>query len=147
MINVIFQKAKIIRSATPYSFRLFFQKLEIFKINSNKHKELNESIQPELLLALPILPCEIFYVAYNKIVTCPDKNCFNFKNLFDYEKNNLIISDSLNNDIIRKEKFFEDEDHNNNLKKDNNINKENLIVEKDNNILISSTRSLNNTGN
>jgi hypothetical protein len=143
MVNTIFLRAKIIRSATPYSFRLFFQKLEIFNPNSNKHKELNETFQPELLLALPILPCEIFYVAYNKIVTCPDKNCFNFKNLFDYEKNNLITSEISNNGNSRKEKFFEDEDNNNSGNGHNSVNKENLIDIKDENILLSSIRSLN----
>lgn len=137
MINKIFHKAKIIRSATPYSFRLFFEKLEIFKPNSKKHKELNERIQPEQLIALPILPSEIFYVAYNKIVTCPDKNCQNFKNLFDYEKNNLVNNDfeingnNANNAIRSNIGFFEEEGNNGNSNINNagcinnNIDKEN----------------------
>ena len=105
MIEKIFNNAKVIRSATPYSFRLYFDKLEILKQDSKRHKELFERLQPELLIALPILPSEIFYVAYNKIVTCPDKNCFHFKNLFDYEKN--LIPEIKENE--KNLSFFEDE--------------------------------------
>jgi hypothetical protein len=113
MINIIFDNAKIIRSSTPYSFRLFFEKLEIFKLNSKRHKELFEKFQPEFLLALPIFPSEIFYIAYNKIINCPDKNCQNFKNMFLFdnenfnEKNeNLLDSKNEVDYNYNKEEFF-----------------------------------------
>lgn len=104
MIDEIFENAKKIRAVTPYSYRLFFSQLDIFKPFSRRHKELFEHYQPENLLCMPLLPSEIFYIAYNKIVSCPDKNCKYFNNLYDSESQlnyissdkNLRDSDSLN---------------------------------------------------
>jgi len=96
MIDKVFENAKKIRAVTPYSFRLFLNQLDIFKPFSKRHKELFEHYQPENLLCLPILPSEIFYIAYNKIVSCPDKNCRFFNNLYDFENNNCIFTDKSN---------------------------------------------------
>lgn len=94
MIDIVFENAKRLRAVTPYSFRLFFGQLDIFKPFSRRHKELFEHYQPENLLCLPMLPSEIFFIAYNKIVSCPDKNCRYFNNLYDVENQiNFITSE------------------------------------------------------
>ncbi len=105
MIDIIFENATKIRSITPYSFRLFFNKLDIFKIFSKRNKELFDYYQPENLLCLPIFASEIFFIAYNKIVSCPDKKCRFFNNLYnnDIDKSNIIITEK-NNHILNEYK-------------------------------------------
>lgn len=72
-----------IKNTTPFSFRLMARKLEIFKPKSNRLKDLFDLYEPESMLAMPILPSEIFQIAYNNIVSCPDNICKNFKNLYE----------------------------------------------------------------
>jgi hypothetical protein len=72
-------RAKEIRQQTPYSYKLLARKLEIFKPRSTRLKELFSLYEPESLLCLPILPSEVFFIAYNNIVGCPDFDCGNFK--------------------------------------------------------------------
>lgn len=87
IIDKIFESARILRTITPYSFRLFFSQLDIFKPFSKRHKELFEHYKPDKLTCLPIMPSEVFFIAYNNIITCPDKHCRFFNNLYDYEQN------------------------------------------------------------
>ena len=88
-VEFIFQRARQIRQQTPFSFKLFARKLEIFKPRSTRLKELFTIYEPESMLCLPILPSEIFYIAYNNIVGCADYECKNFKYSFE----NDIYSD------------------------------------------------------
>jgi len=120
MIDIIFENAKRIRSITPYSFRLFFNKLDVFKPFSKRHKELFEHYQPENLMCLPILPSEIFFIAYNKIVSCPDKNCRYFNNLYnnDIDNSNMIFSEKNNRSL--NENKNADTNYNGNIAETNN---------------------------
>ncbi len=79
----IAKRAKEIKQQTPYSFKLLAKKLEIFRPRSNRLKELFTLYEPESLLCLPVLPSEVFFIAYNNIVGCPDYDCGNFKSI-DY---------------------------------------------------------------
>lgn len=97
-LEKIAKRAKEIKQQTPYSFKLLAKKLEIYKPRSNRLKELFLLYEPESLLCLPVLPSEVFFIAYNNIVGCPDYDCGNFKNI-DYndifggkhEKSKLFI--------------------------------------------------------
>jgi len=111
MIDKVFENAKKIRAVTPYSFRLFFSQLDIFKPFSRRHKELFEHYQPENLICLPILPSEIFYIAYNKIVSCPDKNCRYFNNLYDLENQLNYISSEKNESVSHSVINFNNEEN------------------------------------
>jgi hypothetical protein len=75
--------AKDLRNKTPYSLRLIANKLDIFKPYSIQLKQLFFFYQPENFLAMPILASEIFFIAYNNIVTCPDICCKNFRKYFN----------------------------------------------------------------
>lgn len=133
MIDIIFENARRLRAETPYSFRMFFSYLDIFKPFSTRHKELFEYYQPETLICLPMLSSEIFFIAYNKIVSCPDKSCKFFNNLYDYE-NGLIASekqfnenhcqDNNSNNFFNEEesniKNFSESNNNNNTNSNNN---------------------------
>lgn len=89
-VESVFNYAKELRAKTPYSLRLFARKLEIFMPNSQRLKELFHLYEPENMMALPLLPSEIFYIAYNNIVSCPDLMCKNFKNAFDEEEKEIL---------------------------------------------------------
>ncbi len=118
IIDKVFENAKKLRAVTPYSFRLFFGQMDIFKPFSRRHKELFEHYQPENLLCMPILPSEIFFIAYNKIVSCPDKNCRYFNNLYDIdnqinyivsEKNDSALNSACNNNTNNQENYLNNE--------------------------------------
>lgn len=85
MIDEIFENAKKFRALTPYSFKLIFEEMEIFKPKCKKHRENFDFYKPEYFLCLPIMPSEIFCITYNNIVKCPDKNCLNFIDLKELE--------------------------------------------------------------
>jgi hypothetical protein len=142
MINDIFNNAKIIRAFTPYSFRLFFEKLEIFKPNSKKHKELYERFKPEFLLGMPIFPSELFFITYNKIVNCPDKNCQNFKNF----KNLLSDIDYIENEVDKNN--YENYNNHNNINPypylDSNINIDNKDILNNNNEYLMGSKEIKN---
>jgi hypothetical protein len=82
----IFNRAKVIRYNTPYTIRLFARRLEIFKPGSTKLKELFDKFEPENFLTMPILPSEVFNIAYNNIISCPDNRCSNFKNKYEFDR-------------------------------------------------------------
>jgi hypothetical protein len=85
-VENVFNYAKTIRQNTPYSIRLMVRRLEIFKPNSVRLKDLFYFYEPENMTSFPILPSEIFNIAYNNIISCPDSQCSNFKNLYDNDK-------------------------------------------------------------
>ncbi len=45
---------------------------------------------------MPILPSEVFFIAYNNIVSCPDLMCKNLKNIFDDDWE-IVNSEEKNN--------------------------------------------------
>ena len=73
-IDQIYKCAIDLRSKTPYSFRLFAQKLDVLKHKSKQHKVKYDLYHPDQLICLPILPSEIFYICYKNIIKCPDEN-------------------------------------------------------------------------
>jgi len=107
MIDEIFTNAKRLRAITPYSFRLFFDKMEIFNPFSIRHKENFELYKPESILCLPILPCEIFYITYNNILKCPDNRCENFIDKEELEKYNENFDIGENKREINEKDDFE----------------------------------------
>ena len=108
MVDEIFENAKKLRAITPYSFRLFFDKMEIFNPFSTKHKENFEKYKPESILCLPILPSEIFYITYNNLLKCPDRRCENFIDKEELEEYNEIYDngDNARNERIKREGHF-----------------------------------------
>jgi len=87
-VDTIFQRAKKIKEQTPHSLKLLVMKLEIFKPKSTRLKELFLLYEPESLLCLPILPSEVFFIAYNNIIKCPDYECRNFINYEEFDAYN-----------------------------------------------------------
>lgn len=116
MVDEIFENAKRLRAITPYSFRLFFDKMEIFNPFSNKHKENFELYKPESLLCLPILPSEIFYITYNNLLKCPDRSCQNFIDKEELDNYNEMCDnpDNTKNERIKREAHYNDNFHNSN---------------------------------
>ena len=90
MVNEIFENAKRLRAITPYSFKLFFDKMEIFNPFGKRHKENFDKYKPESILCLPILPSEIFYITYKNLLKCPDRRCENFIDKKELEEYNEI---------------------------------------------------------
>ena len=82
-IDIIFNKALELRNNTPYSFRLWANKLG-FLHKDNKDVEKNyEKYQPHNFMALPLFPSEILYMIYNNKINCIDPRCINYiNNLF-----------------------------------------------------------------
>ena len=77
-VNKILDSAVDLRDKTPYSFRLYAEKLEIFKFKSSKLKELYEKFDPENLLCMPIYPSEMLRITYKDFIGCPDEFCLKF---------------------------------------------------------------------
>ena len=73
-IDIIFEKAINLRQKTPYSFRLWAQKLEVLNHRSNQHKAKYELYHPDTLAAFPIFPSEVIYICYKNMIKCPDEN-------------------------------------------------------------------------
>ena len=72
------ERALDLSDLTPSSFRLFSNRLEIFKYRSPRLKELYECYDPDNLLAMPIFPSEILTITYKDSFGCPDCQCVNF---------------------------------------------------------------------
>jgi hypothetical protein len=95
-VKAIFELALILRSNTPYSFRILSNHLGIFSFHSfDRLKYLNQYFQPDAMISLPIFASEVFYLTYKSLVNCPDESCTNFQN--SIERANQI--NSLENDI------------------------------------------------
>lgn len=110
MVDEIFHNAKRLRAITPYSFRLFFDKMEIFNPFGKRHKENFDKYKPESILCLPILPSEIFYITYNNLLKCPDRRCENFIDKKELEEYNEMCDNGEGtvNDRIKREGHFSD---------------------------------------
>ena len=88
-VDTIFSLALNIRNNTPYSFKVLANKLEIFKENSPNIKYLYNLIKPNEFVSLPIFPKELFYLAYNQQMKCPNEDCSNGNPIIN--NNNSII--------------------------------------------------------
>lgn len=77
-VDSIIEFALDLSEKTPYSFRIFAKKLEIFRYNSPRLQELYQCYEPENLLAMPIFPSEIFTITYKDSFGCPEIGCKNF---------------------------------------------------------------------
>ena len=77
-VDQTIEQALDIAELTPSSFRLFANKLEIFKFRSKRLQEMYERHDPDNLLAMPIFPSEILTVEYKDSFGCPDQECINF---------------------------------------------------------------------
>ena len=88
---------------TPISFRYLAERLEIFKFNSQKLKELFETFHIfQEIPAMPLLPGELLRLTNKEKVFCIDKDCYTF-----IPKNQKILNPNcifcnVNNDIIDK---------------------------------------------
>ena len=82
-IDIIINKALELRNNTPYSFRLWANKIG-FLHKGNKEVEKNyETYQPYNFMALPLFPSEILFMMYNTKINCIDPRCINYiNNLF-----------------------------------------------------------------
>ena len=105
-VDLTIERALDIAELTPSSFRLFANKLEIFKFRSKRLQEMYECYDPDNLLAMPIFPSEILTVAYKDSFGCPDPQCVNFdlrKKKFDKHRNQCFFCQSKPNE---KKIFF-----------------------------------------
>lgn len=138
MINEIFDNAIKLRAITPYSFRLIFDEMEIFKQKCIRHKENYDKFKPESILCLPILPCEIFCITYTNIVKCPDNRCLNFIDLkeldIDGDEENLEMELNIKIDNRNRNR---DRDNDPDNKSSLYSNKSDLILKKSNSNLAS----------
>ena len=77
-IDNIIKKALELRNKTPYSFRLWANKIGFLRKN---YKDINinyEKYQPESFMAMPIFPSEILYIMYKDKIKCIDSRCKNY---------------------------------------------------------------------
>ena len=74
-LNIVIDKAKELIKLTPYSFRIFANKLG-FLIPRNKNiKENFEFYRPLSMPAMPIFPLETLFITNHSEIECPDENC------------------------------------------------------------------------
>ena len=97
-IDIIFNKALELRNNTPYSFRLWANKIG-FLHKGNKEVEKNyEKYQPNNFMALPLFPSEILFMMYNTKISCIDPRCINYiNNLFKVSPKKGFIKKDENN--------------------------------------------------
>ena len=79
-LSEIVMSAREIRKNTPLSLRILVKNLEIFKSRTTRVKEMYEKYNPEQMLAMPVLPEELFSKMYinKKSIPCPNEKCENF---------------------------------------------------------------------
>ena len=77
-LDAIINKALELRNNTPYSFRLWANKIGFLR-KKNKEIQINyEKYQPESFMAMPIFPSEILYIMYKDNIKCIDSRCKNY---------------------------------------------------------------------
>ena len=96
-VDIILQQAYEIRQATPYSFRVLADKLEIFKEGSTSLKDKYEWFQNEGIEIMPIFSSELLYFAYKPNFKCPNGKCR--QNKSKTQKRNLNLT-KINNAYI-----------------------------------------------
>ena len=78
-VNKILDLANELRDKTPNSIYLLSNELNIFNYDSKNLQILYEEYKPNLMLAMPIFPSEIFSITHKASIFCPDINCGNFR--------------------------------------------------------------------
>ena len=87
-IDLIINKAIELRNNTPYSFRLWANKIGFLHKNNKDVQKNYEKYQPDTFMALPLFPSEILYMMYNTKINCIDPRCINYiNNLFQVSPN------------------------------------------------------------
>lgn len=94
-LKSILDYAVKIREATPISFSILVDRMQIFKPNCTLLKELYKNYSVANMISFPVFPSEALFVAFRNILTCPDLQCANFENKFIVSKSNT------NSDINR----------------------------------------------
>ena len=79
-IDNIINIAKDLRNITPYSFRLWANKIGFLRKNYQDVKINYEKYHPDLFMAMPIFPSEILYIMYKSKIKCIDSRCINYIN-------------------------------------------------------------------
>ena len=76
-LSLIMCHAIEIRESTPYSYRIFANKLKITKKNVSIEKLLYnyKKLSLEKIPSIPIFPMEIFFITYKENIKCPDEKC------------------------------------------------------------------------
>ena len=78
-VDDIMKEVALMKSKTPYSFKLFADKLELFIKGSNNLKAKFDLYQPDDMPVMPIFPSEIIYTTYYPNLKCPNAKCKVFK--------------------------------------------------------------------
>ena len=79
-LDIIINKALDIRNNTPYSFRLWVNKIGFLR-KDYKDIEINyEKFKPDTFMALPLFPSEILFYIYKDQINCIDSRCKNYIN-------------------------------------------------------------------
>ena len=87
-IDLIINKGIELRNNTPYSFRLWANKIGFLHKNNKDVQKNFEKYQPDTFLSLPLFPSEILYMMYNTKINCIDPRCINYiNNLFQVSPN------------------------------------------------------------
>ena len=121
-IDLIINKAIELRNNTPYSFRLWANKIGFLHKNNKDVQKNYEKYQPDTFLALPLFPSEILYMMYNTKINCIDPRCINYiNNLFQVSPNLEFKKRDENNKnnksyILKEKKNFQYKDKLYNLK-------------------------------
>ena len=112
-IDLIINKAIELRINTPYSFRLWANKIGFLHKNNKDVQKNYEKYQPDTFLALPLFPSEILYMMYNTKINCIDPRCINYiNNLFKVSPNLEFKKREENNknnksNILKEKKNFQ----------------------------------------
>ena len=77
-LDAIINKALELRNNTPYSFRLWANKIGFLRKKNKKIQNNYEKYQPESFMAMPIFPSEILYIMYKDKIKCIDSRCKNY---------------------------------------------------------------------
>ena len=121
-IDLIINKAIELRNNTPYSFRLWANKIGFLHKNNKDVQKNYEKYQPDTFMALPLFPSEILYMMYNTKINCIDPRCINYiNNLFQVSPNLEFKKRDENNKnnksyILKEKKNFKYKDKLYNLK-------------------------------
>ena len=107
-LSEIVMSAREIRKNTPLSLRILVKNLEIFKSRTTRVKEMYEKYNPEQMLAMPVLPEELFSKMYinKKSIPCPNEKCENFFLNIDIKDNIDNKDENKKTDEAKKTNIF-----------------------------------------
>ena len=86
-VDDIMKEVSLMKSKTPYSFKLFADKLELFMKGSNNLKDKFDKYQPDDMPVMPIFPSEVIYTTYYPELKCPNTKCNLFKSHINSNNN------------------------------------------------------------